>query len=122
MNVIIDTDGGVDDFLALVLALRSPQLNLKAITTTGGNVAVGKAARNAAIAVRSVRRQAPGPVIACGAARPLRNPQFDNSAQASYSGEGITLPDRYFHQDIDLLSIKDSAVDILHSYCSEEPT
>ena len=120
MNAIIDTDGGVDDFLALVLALRSPQLNVKAVTTTGGNVAVGKAARNAAIAVRSIRQQASRPVIACGAARPMRNPQFDNSAQVSYSAEGITLPDRYFQHDIDLLSIKDSAVDVLHSFCSQE--
>ena len=59
-------------------------------------------------------------MIACGASRPLRNPQFDNSAQASYSAEGITLPDRYLQQNIDRSLIKDSAVDILHSYCSRE--
>ena len=41
--MIIDTDGGVDDFLALVLASARQRLDVKAITTTGGNVVVGKA-------------------------------------------------------------------------------
>ena len=37
VNVVIDTDPGVDDFLAIALALNSPEINIEAFTTTGGN-------------------------------------------------------------------------------------
>lgn len=37
-RVIIDTDPGVDDALALLLALRSPELKIEAITAVAGNV------------------------------------------------------------------------------------
>ena len=37
-RVIIDTDPGVDDALAILLALRSPELQVEAITPVAGNV------------------------------------------------------------------------------------
>jgi len=37
-RVIIDTDPGVDDALALLLAMRSPELEIEAITPVAGNV------------------------------------------------------------------------------------
>src|SRR5712671_5608209 len=37
-RVIIDTDPGVDDALALLLAMRLPELNIEAITPVAGNV------------------------------------------------------------------------------------
>lgn len=37
-RVIIDTDPGVDDAFALLLALRSPELKIEAITVVAGNV------------------------------------------------------------------------------------
>jgi inosine-uridine nucleoside N-ribohydrolase len=37
-RVIIDTDPGVDDALALLLAMRSPELKIEGITTVAGNV------------------------------------------------------------------------------------
>jgi inosine-uridine nucleoside N-ribohydrolase len=37
-RVIIDTDPGVDDALALLLAMRSPELTIEAITPVAGNV------------------------------------------------------------------------------------
>jgi len=46
-RIIIDTDPGVDDALALLLALASPEIQLEALTTTQGNVTVEKATRNA---------------------------------------------------------------------------
>ena len=45
-RVVIDTDGGVDDALALLLALRSPELQIAAITTVHGNVPVDQATKN----------------------------------------------------------------------------
>jgi purine nucleosidase len=46
-RIIIDTDPGVDDALAFLLALASPEVKLEALTTTQGNVTVDKSTRNA---------------------------------------------------------------------------
>ncbi len=46
-QIIIDTDPGVDDVLAFLLALASPEIQLEALTTTQGNVTLEKATRNA---------------------------------------------------------------------------
>ncbi|MFC5346084.1 nucleoside hydrolase [Brevundimonas staleyi] len=67
--MIIDCDPGVDDAVGLLLAFGSPELDLKAITTVGGNVPVEKTARNARI-IRQVAGRDEVPVYA-GAARPL---------------------------------------------------
>ncbi len=45
-RVIIDTDPGIDDALAILLALRSSELQISAITTVSGNVPVEIATRN----------------------------------------------------------------------------
>ena len=37
-QVIIDTDPGIDDALAILLALASPEIELRALTTVAGNV------------------------------------------------------------------------------------
>lgn len=69
-SLIIDCDPGVDDAVALLLAFASPQLDLKAVTTVGGNVPVEKTTRNACI-IRQIAGREDVPVFA-GAARPLR--------------------------------------------------
>lgn len=71
-HIIIDTDPGVDDALALLLALRSPELQVEAVTTVNGNVAVEQATQNAALLL-DLFGAGPGPVLARGAARPLGN-------------------------------------------------
>jgi len=38
--VLIDTDPGIDDALALLLAFRSPEWRVEAVTTVAGNVPV----------------------------------------------------------------------------------
>lgn len=45
-RIVIDTDGGVDDALALLLALAWPEARIEAITTVHGNVPVESATRN----------------------------------------------------------------------------
>jgi len=47
LPVILDTDPGVDDALALLLAAASPELDVLAITTVGGNVSLDQATENA---------------------------------------------------------------------------
>ncbi|MDO9545180.1 MAG: nucleoside hydrolase [Pelolinea sp.] len=45
-NVIIDCDTGLDDAVALLLAIRSPELNVKGITCVNGNVGLDKVINN----------------------------------------------------------------------------
>lgn len=72
-RVILDTDPGVDDALALLLAWRSPELAVIGITTVCGNVPVEQATRNLFKILKLVN-PAPGLLIGQGAARPLRQP------------------------------------------------
>src|SRR5438552_5682498 len=71
--VVIDTDPGVDDALALLFAFEIPHLAIEALTTVAGNVDVSIATANARrildVAAPSVR-----PVIARGAGAPLVRP------------------------------------------------
>jgi len=69
-RVIIDTDPGIDDALALILAFRSPELKVEAITTVAGNVPLEDATRNA-LQVLEVLDLSEPPPVARGAAKPL---------------------------------------------------
>ncbi len=68
---VLDTDPGIDDALALLLAWGSPELDVLALTVVAGNAPLADTARNAARLV-AVRRPARLPQIALGAAAPLR--------------------------------------------------
>ena len=63
--VIVDTDGGVDDALALIMALNSPQLYLKAITVVAGNINVEQAANNVWRVITIVELDT-SPIVAIG--------------------------------------------------------
>jgi purine nucleosidase/pyrimidine-specific ribonucleoside hydrolase len=71
--VIIDTDAGVDDALALIIALRSPEIAVKAITTVAGNVEVQKCTRNV-LRILNLLNPKDRPVVAQGARKPLKAP------------------------------------------------
>ena len=68
--LIIDCDPGVDDAVGLMLAFGAAELELLAITAVGGNVPVGKTARNARM-LRQIAGREDVPVF-MGAERPLR--------------------------------------------------
>jgi len=69
---IIDTDTASDDAVALLMALRHPDVSVEAITTVAGNVEIGQATRNALTAVE-ISGVDPPPVFV-GADRPLKRP------------------------------------------------
>lgn len=71
-RIIIDTDPGIDDALAFLLALASPEIQLEALTTTQGNVTLENATRNA-LTVLELARSAHIPV-ASGSVLPLVQP------------------------------------------------
>ena len=55
-RVIIDTDPGTDDAIALIAALNSPELDVIALTTVTGNASLRDATRNALGLLASLRR------------------------------------------------------------------
>jgi inosine-uridine nucleoside N-ribohydrolase len=67
---LIDTDPGIDDALALLLAWSSPEIRVDAITTVAGNVPLDSASTNV-LRLLALRRPTPRPVVAAGAASPL---------------------------------------------------
>ncbi|WP_309644914.1 nucleoside hydrolase [Phenylobacterium sp.] len=68
-KLIIDCDPGVDDAVALFLAFASPDLEILAVTTVGGNVGADLTARNARV-IRQIAGREDVPVHA-GATRPM---------------------------------------------------
>jgi pyrimidine-specific ribonucleoside hydrolase len=69
LPVVIDTDPGIDDCLALLLALASPELDVRGISVSYGNTVVENAHRNAVEIVRHAGKRVP---LAVGARRPLK--------------------------------------------------
>ncbi len=69
-RVILDTDTGVDDALAILLAMRSPELIVEAITGVCGNTPLDHCMRNIHITLDVLDGQAT-PEVAQGELRPL---------------------------------------------------
>ena len=58
-KVIIDTDTGADDASALILAAKSPEIDILGVTVMKGNVELEQATRNALAALESANSDAP---------------------------------------------------------------
>jgi Inosine-uridine preferring nucleoside hydrolase len=71
-KVILDTDPGIDDAMAILFALRSPALEVLGITTVFGNADIEIATANALRLVELAEREVP---VAQGAAHPLVLPK-----------------------------------------------
>ena len=67
-NLLIDTDTASDDAVALIMALRSPDVRVLAITAVAGNVNVQQAARNALYTAELCGSDVP---VFVGAEKPL---------------------------------------------------
>ena len=68
-KVIIDTDPGTDDAMAIMLALNSPELEVRALTVVPGNVTAAQGLENALRMVSLANRC--DIVVAAGAQHPL---------------------------------------------------
>ncbi len=89
-QVIIDTDPGIDDAIALALALYSKELTIPLITTVSGNVSLEKVTENALKLVTFYQQQIP---VAKGAGQPLMRAAKDASDVHGASGmEGYDFP------------------------------
>lgn len=95
-QVIIDTDPGIDDALALLLALRSPELRVEAITAVCGNVSLELATRNV-FRVLSLLEEKERPPVARGTDRPLKREL--HTATAYHGDDGLGNLDRCLSSD-----------------------
>ncbi len=83
--IIIDTDPGIDDVVAITAALFSDKLDVKLITTVGGNVGIENTTKNAVDLVTFLDKEVP---VAKGAGAPLLLPQKTAAQVHGVSGIG----------------------------------
>jgi inosine-uridine nucleoside N-ribohydrolase len=82
-RLIIDTDPGVDDAMAILFALQSPEIQLEALTTVFGNGGVKQTTANALRVLELAQR--PDIPVVPGATTPLLRP---------YRGQGYRVHGR----------------------------
>lgn len=81
--IIIDTDPGIDDAVALAIALHDKTLDVRLITTVHGNVSLEKVTRNALKLLHFFNKDVP---VAAGSDRPLLRDVIDASEVHGESG------------------------------------
>jgi purine nucleosidase len=91
LPVIIDCDPGVDDAVAILLALASPELDVLGITTVAGNVAADLTAKNARKACELAGRR--DMAVFAGCEKPLLRLQVFGKYAAGGGLAGDTLPE-----------------------------
>lgn len=84
MKLIIDTDAGVDDAQAIMLALTHPGVDVLAITTLTGNVHIRQVNPNVLTILEIMERDAP---VYAGIDRPLIS-QWEDAAEF-HGGDGL---------------------------------
>jgi len=87
IKLIIDTDPGVDDAVAILMASAVPEIEILGLTTVGGNVPLARTTRNALALLQAAGRS--DIPVAKGASRPLRGrfkyaPQFHGPGGLSH--------------------------------------
>jgi pyrimidine-specific ribonucleoside hydrolase len=87
--IVIDCDPGHDDAIAILLALASPEVELRGVVTVAGNQTVDKTTRNA-LKVLELAGRSDIPVVR-GAATPLRRPL--RTAAHVHGESGLDGPD-----------------------------
>lgn len=88
-KLIIDTDPGQDDAIAIMLALASPHIDLLGIIAAAGNVSVEQTAENACKILELAKRQ--DIKVYKGCPRPIRRPPI--TAQHVHGQTGMDGPD-----------------------------
>ena len=110
--IIIDTDPGIDDAVAIAIALFSEELDVRLITTVAGNVSLDKVTYNTLRILKFFKKEVP---VARGAAEPLILPLLDASNVHGKSGmEGFDCEEPDDH-----LLLPEHAVDAMRRVIME---
>lgn len=102
-KVILDCDPGIDDAMALCLALFDPRLEVLAVTATGGNVAPAQATRN----VQAIIEQ-------------LDPPRWPRLGAASVPDAGLPVDGRNLHGIDGLGGAEFEVAELHHLHPSEK--
>jgi purine nucleosidase/pyrimidine-specific ribonucleoside hydrolase len=90
--VVIDTDPGIDDAVAILLALKSPEFDIRGLTTVAGNIGIATTTRNAG-RILALAGRSDIPVVA-GAPMPLSRKGFDTADIHGSDGlGGVEFPE-----------------------------
>jgi len=95
-HLLIDTDPGIDDALAILLALASPEARIETVTVVAGNVPVDLAAANAR-RILAVAAPTPMPPVIRGAEAPLKRALV--TAGHVHGQDGLGNLDRFVEAD-----------------------
>lgn len=96
-KIIIDCDPGIDDALAIFMALASDKLDVLGITTVAGNVNIDHVTRNALSLVSMTGKQIP---VCRGATGPFLSTRKDGARVHGENGVGdVTLQVPAFEED-----------------------
>lgn len=114
LRVVLDTDPGIDDALAILLALASPEIELAGVSVTGGNCSLADGVRNA-LSVVALTHRPKTPVFA-GAPLPLIRPPFYAPETHGDTGLGYArIPDSRYS------AANEHAVDMIIREILEHP-
>ncbi len=113
IQLIIDTDPGMDDAVAILMALAAPGADVVGLTTLGGNVSLARATRNALALLQAARRT--DIPVAKGAARPLRGRYSPSVEFHGPGGLSVRLPNPTIRP------VGQSAVDFIADRLSRHP-
>jgi len=94
--VILDMDPGVDDALAILLALKSPELDVKAITVVSGNIRLDLCVRNV-LTILEILGIEDAPIVSAGAERPFRREPVN--VPSIHGCDGLGELDRFREAD-----------------------
>lgn len=110
--IIIDTDPGIDDAVALAIALYSEELEVKLITTVAGNVGLDKVTYNTLRLLKYFKKEVP---VAVGAEEPLIREPADASNVHGKSGmEGFDFEEPSYD-----MVLKENAVNAMYRVIME---
>lgn len=105
-KVIIDCDPGIDDSLAILLALNSPELEVLGITTCSGNVPAKLGAKNALKALQMCSSL--DVAVYYGEEYPLKRELV--TAQDTHGEDGVG---ENFYEEIEGVAFSDGGVDFI---------
>lgn len=103
--IIIDTDPGIDDALAIMLAAASPEIEILGIIAVAGNVGLEKTAPNAAALADLLQLDCP---VGKGAASPLWRrdtlPAWDVHGEDGFGGYSLPKSKRTLEAGVPLMA------------------
>ena len=87
-KIIIDTDPGHDDALAMMLLVRSGLFDIKAVTTVAGNTDIQKTTNNARFLLDLLEEDAP---IFSGAKKPIKRELIKANVHGKSGLDGVNV-------------------------------